>query len=86
MRLTIEHQEERPPLFEVRAQLTAGRPPQVTPGDPLRALVAIPVLINFPESGSYCVRARMDGSQPDTVVRFHVVDSAMPLLPGGASA
>lgn len=83
MRMTIEHQEERPPLFEVRGQLTAGRPPQVTPGDPLRALVAIPVLVNFPEAGGYCVRAQMEGFPPDAVIRFRVVDSVMPILPAG---
>jgi hypothetical protein len=81
MRVTIEHQEERPPLFEVRAHLTAGRPPQATPGDPLRALVALPVLINFPEPGSYCVRAQMEGSRSDAVVRFRVVDAVMPIAP-----
>jgi hypothetical protein len=83
MRMTVERQEERPPLFEVRAQLTAGRPPQVTPGDPLRALVAIPVLINFPEPGSYCVRAQLEGFPPDTIIRFRVVDAVMPILPTG---
>jgi hypothetical protein len=81
MRVTIEHQEERPPVFEVRAHLTAGRPPQATPGDPLRALVALPVLINFPEPGNYCVRAQMEASQAEAVVRFSVVDAVMPIAP-----
>jgi hypothetical protein len=86
MRVTIEHQEERPPIFEMRAQVTAGRPPQATPGDPLRALVALPVLINFPEPGRYCVRAQMEGSQADTVVRFSVVDSVMPIVSAGRTS
>jgi hypothetical protein len=73
MRMTIEHQEERPPLFELRAQLTAGRPAQVSPGDPLKALVAIPVLINFPEAGGYCVRAQLESPQSEAVVRFRVI-------------
>src|SRR5436305_1597048 len=62
VRVTVERQQEppAPPLFEVRAQLTAGRPPQTPRGDPLRAVVAIPVLINFPEQGSYSVRAEME--------------------------
>jgi|GEM_PF-6520162 len=78
IRVGIEGQDEHPPLFEVRAQITAGRPPQTTPGDPLRALIALPVLINFPASGAYCVRAQMDGVPTATVVRFTVVDSIMP--------
>lgn len=81
MRMTVEHQEERPPLFEVRAHLTAGRPAQVTPGDPLRALIAIPVLINFPEAGSYCVRTHMEEFPPEAVLRFQVVDAVMPIVP-----
>jgi hypothetical protein len=85
MRVTIEHQEERPPVFEMRAQITAGRPPQSTPGDPLRALVALPVLINFPEAGGYCVRAQMEGSQAEAVIRFRVVDSVMPIVSNASS-
>jgi hypothetical protein len=81
IRVTIEHQEERPPLFEARAQLTAGRPPQSTPGDPLRALIALPILMNFPEPGSYCVRAQMEGAPQDEVLRFRVTDSLMPVAP-----
>lgn len=80
MRLTIEHQEERPPLFDLRAQLTAGRPAQVTPGDPLRALVAIPVLINFPKPGGYCVRARLEVPDSEAVIRFRVIDAMLPRL------
>ena len=82
IRVTIERQDERPPLYEVRAQITAGRPPLTTPGDPLRALIALPVLMNFPESGSYCVRAQMQGAPLEAVVRFQVGDALMVVVPG----
>jgi len=81
IRVTVEHQDERPPLFEVRAQVTAGRPPQMSPGDPLRAVIAIPVLINFPEPGGYCVRARMDEAPHEVVVRFRVNDAFLTVPP-----
>jgi len=79
----IERQDERqhPPLFEVKAQVTAGRPPQTPPGDPLRALMALPVLVQFPEGGSYCVRAQMEGAPQETVVRFLVSDATMLVPP-----
>lgn len=75
--VTVEHQDERPPLYRVQAQITAGRPPHSVPGDPLRALVALPVTIQFPSAGAYCVRARMDGAPAETVVRFRVNDVMM---------
>jgi hypothetical protein len=81
IRVTIEHQDERPPIFEVGAQITAGRAPQATPGDPLRAMIALPILINFPEAGGYCVRAHMDGAPQDVMVRFRVNDSVMMVPP-----
>jgi hypothetical protein len=84
IRVAVERQQEPPtqPLFEARAQITAGRPPQSPQGDPLRAVVAIPVLLNFPEQGSYCLRAEMEGVPSPVVVRFQVIDRvAMPLPP-----
>jgi len=81
IRVTIEHQDERPPVYEAQAQITAGRPPQAPPGDPLRVLVSLPVLISFPEAGAYCVRARMDGAQDDVAVRFQVGNAVMPVPP-----
>jgi len=30
--VAVEHQDERAPLYQVEAQVTAGRPPQTTPG------------------------------------------------------
>jgi hypothetical protein len=86
IRVTIEHQDERPPLYEAQAQLTAGRPPQMVPGDPLRAVIALPVLMMFTESGSYCIRTRMEGAPREEVVRFHVIDALMTPPPGGAPA
>jgi hypothetical protein len=82
IRVTIEHQDELPPIYEVKAQLTAGRPPLTPPGDPLRALIALPVLMIFPASGSYCVRAQMQGAPQETVVRFQVGDAQMAIAPG----
>jgi hypothetical protein len=82
IRVTIEHQDEQAPLYEARAQLTAGRPPLAAPGDPLRALIALPVLMNFPAAGAYCVRAQMDNALVDEVVRFQVGDAMMAIAPG----
>jgi hypothetical protein len=79
--VAIEHQDERPPLFAVQAQITAGRPPHTTPGDPLRALMTLPMLIQFPEAGSYCVRARMEGAPAEEVIRFQVKDLMMMMPP-----
>lgn len=81
VRVTVEHQDERAPLYEAKAQLIAGRPPVATPGDPLRALIALPVLIAFPEAGSYCVRAQIEGIQQETVVRFRVADTPLLIAP-----
>lgn len=82
IRVAVERQQEPPtqPLFAIQAQITAGRPPQSPQGDPLRAVVAIPVLLNFPEQGSYSVRAEMEHAPGSVVLRFQVVDRmAMPL-------
>ncbi len=86
VRVAIEPQDERPavqPLFEVQAQIRAGRPPQATPGDPLRVLIALPILIQFPQAGSYCVRAHMEGAPADEIVRFQVGDAQMLAQPTG---
>ena len=85
IRVAIEPQDERPAVFEVQAQIRAGRPPQATPGDPLRVLIALPILIQFPEAGSYCVRAQMEGAPTDEVVRFQVGDAQM-MLPSGTAS
>lgn len=80
VRITIESIDEETPLFEATAQLTAGRPPQTPPGDPLRAVMALPIILAFPKSGSYCARAQM-GKGPDAVVRFQVSDTLMAVAP-----
>lgn len=85
IRVTIGAQDERPPLYEAQAQITAGRPPQAIAGDPLRVLIALPILMHFPEQGAYCVRARMEGAPQDAVVRFQVSDALM-IAPPGAPA
>jgi uncharacterized protein DUF6941 len=86
IRIAIEPQDERAvvqALFEVQAQVSAGRPPQATPGDPLRVLIALPILIQFPQGGSYCVRAHMDGAPREEIVRFQVNDAQMMVPPSG---
>lgn len=84
IRMTIETQDERPPLYEAQAQITAGRPPNTIPGDPLRVLIAFPILVQFPDQGAYCVRAQMEGAPQDIVVRFQVANALM-MVPPGAS-
>ena len=82
IRVTVESQDELPPVYEVQAQITAGRPPQTVPGDALRVLIALPVLMQFPAQGAYCVRAHMEGAPQDIAVRFHVVNVPMVVPPG----
>lgn len=82
IRVTIESQDERPPLYEAQAQITAGRPAQTIPGDPLRVLIALPILVRFPDQGAYCVRAQMEGAPQDVVVRFQVSNTLMVVPPG----
>lgn len=82
IRVTVEPQDERPPLYEVQAQITAGRPPQAVAGDPLRVLIAQGILMHFPEQGAYCVRAHMEDAPLDVVVRFQVSDALMVVPPG----
>lgn len=84
IRVTIETQDERPPLYEAQAQITAGRPPNAIPGDPLRVLIALPILVQFPDQGAYCVRAQMEGVTQEVVVRFQVANTLM-MAPPGAS-
>jgi hypothetical protein len=86
IRVTIEHQDEQAPLYEAKAQLTAGRPPIAAPGDPLRALIALPVLMTFPAAGAYCARAQMEGAATEEVVRFRVTDAMMPTMPAANPA
>jgi len=86
VRVGVEHQDEKAPLFEARAQLTAGRPSLAAPGDPLRAVLALPVLMVFPQDGSYCVRAEMEGAPEPVVVRFQVGSAVMAVAPPSSSA
>lgn len=73
VRVAIEEIDEAPPLFEMKAQVMVGRPPDAPPGNPLRHLVAFPVAVIFPAARTYCVRGTVDDAPP-TVVRFHVRD------------
>ncbi len=81
IRVTIESEDERPPVYEAQAQITAGRPPQTVPGDPVRVLIALPILVQFPEQGAYRVRAQMGGAPRDVVVRFQVTVTFMVVPP-----
>lgn len=75
VRITIEDLDGGQPLLEATAQLTAGRPPQLSPGDPLRAVMALPISVNFPKAGGYCARAQM--GDDTAVARFQVSDAQM---------
>ncbi|HZV52495.1 MAG TPA: hypothetical protein VFD49_22380 [Candidatus Dormibacteraeota bacterium] len=44
-------------------------------------MIALPVLMVFPDAGSYCVRAEMEGAPRDEVVRFQVSNAIMAALP-----
>jgi hypothetical protein len=83
VRITVEGLDGGQPLFEATAQLVAGRPPQMSPGDPLRAVMALPITLQFPKAGGYCARAEMGDGTP-AVARFQVSDQAVAvaLVPG----
>lgn len=77
MRVAIEELDERPPLFEMRAQVTVGRPPQAPPGNPLRHLVALPAAVLFPRAGTFALRSRIEAG-PEYISRFQVIDAVIP--------
>ncbi len=76
VRIAVEELDEAPPLLEMRAQIVVGRPPQAPPGNPLRHLLALPIVVAFPRAAMFVLRAGIEGS-PDTVIRFQVVDMAV---------
>ncbi|HZS94472.1 MAG TPA: hypothetical protein VFA78_06735 [Chloroflexota bacterium] len=82
IRVAIEPDDEGSPIYEAQAQITASRPSQIAAGDPLRVVIAIPILMNFPKQGRYRVRARMEGVSEDVVVRFRVSNMQM-MVPTG---
>lgn len=49
---------------------------------PIRVLIALPILAQFPNQGAYCVRAQMEGAAQDIVVRFQVANALMVVPPG----
>lgn len=86
LRITVARLDERDPLVQVTANVTAGRPPQLSAGDSVYIPLAMPVLANFPKAGHYVVRATLDyhGEERDKSVRFTVVDAPMPAPPARA--
>jgi Family of unknown function (DUF6941) len=68
--LTLSH-EDGDELTRVNAQIEAGRPPGIPPGSDFRSVLAIGAEIQFPKTGSYKLRAELDGEQRDVVFRVH---------------
>ena len=83
LRITIGGLDESDTLVEVSANVTAGRPPQLSAGDSVYVPLAMPVLATFPAAGHYVVRASLNyhGEERDKSVRFTVVDAPVPAMP-----
>ena len=80
VRVAIEDDDNHP-LVQLQAQLVVGRPPQAPPGMEQRALLALPIMMQFPKSGAYHVRATIDSHHAQRVVNFQVVDLPLPVVP-----
>lgn len=84
IRVTISNLDHTDTLVEVSANVTAGRPPQLSAGDSVHVPLAMPVLAQFPKPGQYVARASLrysDGRERAAAVRFTVVDALMQLPP-----
>jgi hypothetical protein len=68
--VTIQH-EDGDELTKVQAQIEAGRPPGIPPGSDFRSVLAIGAEIQFPKTGSYRLRAELDGKERTVVFRVH---------------
>lgn len=82
--ISISNLDETDKLVEVSANVTAGRPPQLSAGDSVHVPLAVPVLAHFPKAGHYVVRASLtyrENETRDQSVRFTVVDTPMPAAP-----
>lgn len=72
-RISLEDEDRRQVHLQAGGELRPGRAPLATKGSPVRTVLAIPVLMAFPNAGGYCVAAQVAG-QPETVVTFEVAD------------
>jgi hypothetical protein len=85
--LTVRH-EDGDELTRVEAQIEAGRPPGVPPGSDFRSVLAIGAEIQFPKTGSYQLRAELNGQERSVVFRVRrpapvTGPGAIPPLPPG---
>jgi hypothetical protein len=68
--LTLAH-EDGEELTQVQAQIEAGRPPGIPHGADFRSVLAIGAEIQFPRTGTYRLRAELDGQHRDVAFRVH---------------
>ena len=87
VRIALEDDDNKA-LVQVQAQLVVGRPPQAPKGTDQRALIALPITMQFPKAGPYHVRAAIDTHEAQKIVNFHVVDLPVPAFapPGPPAA
>ena len=86
VRVAIEDDDNHP-LVQLQAQLVVGRPPQAPPGMEQRALLALPIMMQFPKAGPYHARATIDSHEAQRIVNFRVVDPPVPqFIPPGPPA
>jgi hypothetical protein len=68
--VTLTH-EDGDELTRVEAQVEAGRPPGIPHGADFRSVLAIGAEIQFPRTGTYRLRADLNGQQRDVAFRVH---------------
>lgn len=68
--LTMTH-EDGDELMRVDAQVEAGRPPGIPPGSDFRSVLAIGGEVQFSKTGSYQLRAALDGQERTVVFRVN---------------
>ena len=68
--VTLTH-EDGDELTRVQAQIEAGLPPGIPNGADFRSVLAIGAEIQFPRTGTYQLRADLDGQNRDVVFRVH---------------
>lgn len=79
VRVAIEDDDNHP-LVQLQAQLVVGRPPQAPVGMAQRALLALPIMMQFPKAGPYHARATIDSHEAQRVVNFQIVDLQTPVF------
>lgn len=80
VRLETEDSKE---VAKVEADAEMGRPPGLTPGTDLRAVVAINFDLQFPSAGGYRIVGQI-GDEPPRSVSFRVRDVPIALPPEAA--